>query len=485
MPLAEVLADPPEPATLSGFKSVHMAKLERLILDEASSMSAAQIDCQILSKLVARFNATGRSLPRPRTLLLFALPKSPFARDLRKSGNLSFSLRCMEEWKSSEKSWIKEWRSSSTTDKAVRTSPPPPLALVVFSGILHGGLLHRGAVVGVARALLDPEQHTGLMGNQVYVNLVPPGHGQLETEFRCWRPDAQTACMIQADLQPNPSWDAGDTDAVIGKHLFRAIHREMRSKGVPALLQPKSLNHLLDTVALCARAEVPAVLVDYATRTFVSHSAKPRVMQRLYWQAQDQPETEASLSDESHLPSADLAEISSNPEEPEPEGLRELRVCLSSNNPSTVLADWGTRSLLIEVVCKLHGFDYLEFFPKLERPAVSEEAGATAGRTVNVGSIALVAGAVLVPVIEIRPKASFHKELLARRRPAELPERKLVMGEHVLVPPAHLVMGDWLDWVIEGCYFRLSMKRTAVCFQRCTSSTSGPNLALYISPTGS
>jgi hypothetical protein len=102
---------------------------------------------------------------------------------------------------------------------------------------------------------------------------------------------------------------------------------------------------------------------------------------------------------------------------------------------------------LIEVVSRLHGFDHLEFFSELERLAVTEEAGATAGRTVDVRSIALVASTVLISVIEIRPKTPFHRELLARRRQAELSEPGLVMVERVRVPSAHRVMGDWSDWV--------------------------------------
>jgi integrase len=339
--IAAELADPPGQGSMSEFNSRQMAQLERLILEEASSMSAAQIDCQILSKLVSRFNATGYSLPQPRTLLLFSLPRSPFSGKVCGSDDLSFALRCIEEWKSTEKNWIREWRNSALTDKSALTSPPPPLELVVLSAILHGGVLHRGAVVALARALRDPEKHTGLVGNQVYVSLSASGSAQSEMEFRCWRPDVQTACMIQEGLVPGLNWDAAEPDTVIAKRLFGGILTRMKTTGMHAAWRPKSLNHLLETVALCARAEIPAVLVDYAAHTFPSHSVKPAVLQRIYWQVSGRPEAEAITPGESYVEKSVITDLQGNPEESEPEGLRELRKCLRNSTSSTAIADLG------------------------------------------------------------------------------------------------------------------------------------------------
>lgn len=377
LPIGAALADPVAASTELKCSSRGMAQLERAIVEESRSFSAAQVDYQILSKLVVRLRQCNRPLPQPRALLLFSLPRSPFAGEVPGREGIVFARRCVEMWVAAEDKWIRRWRDSTINDRrdARRGSAPPP-ELVIFSGILHGGLLHTSSVAAIARAFLDPDKTTGLIGDQVHMHCDLPWQGRPHMEFRCWAPDVQTACLIHPLSRLQATFDMHDPDGKICKILFAAIVREMRDQGVAAVSRPKSIQHLIDLVALCARTEMPGVLVDYACRSFVSHSLKPQVMRRIFWQERiEDDQTDEPQEGEQGRYRPEPANCRQVPEDPEPNGLRNLRRALSGRTATAVIDSLRQliRGALNQAHTAVFASDVWQYTPPDNRKATSRD----------------------------------------------------------------------------------------------------------------
>lgn len=103
--LARELADPPDKFTVkkttaSGRRE--MRRLEKALILDRSSTSAAHIDSQILLKFVAYQNKYGAKLPIPHISTLFTLPSNPFSSDVVSA------LKRIHNWKKVEHKWIED-----------------------------------------------------------------------------------------------------------------------------------------------------------------------------------------------------------------------------------------------------------------------------------------------------------------------------------------------------------------------------------------
>jgi len=339
--LARELADPP--ATFSITKLTpkgwrDMRRLEKALILDRSSISAAHIDSQILLKFVAYQNKqSDAKLPIPRVSSLFSLPSNPFASDV------ILALKLIQEWKKFERTWIEK--------DGARTS----LALIVFSAILHGGLLHKGCIAGFVRALLEPAGKIGYAGRQVTVALDLAWNGLPSMEFRSWQPDISTACAIVPPQQMSSVPSQNLTDTQLCRTIFKQIVGQMKDSGTPKELRPRTLKHLIDVIALGARTEVPSILVDYATRQIVSHSLRPDVMRRIYAQPDlpdgglanlRPPGTDSRGNDHSRELTIRLSSGErENPDDQEPTGLRRLRTALSMTSEERALQNSDKRAL--------------------------------------------------------------------------------------------------------------------------------------------
>lgn len=340
--LARELADPPDKFTVkkttaSGRRE--MRRLEKALILDRSSTSAAHIDSQILLKFVAYQNKYGAKLPIPHISTLFTLPSNPFSSDVVPA------LKQIQNWKKVEHKWIEE--SGST----------PSLALIVFSGILHGGLLHKNSISAFARALLEPAGKIGYAGRQITVAMELAWNGLPSMEFRSWQPDILTACAIVPPKQLLSAPPQNLTDEKLCVTIFKQIADQMKSSGTPKELRPGTLKHLIDVVAIGARTEVPAILVDYATRHIVSHSVGPDVLRRIYAQPDLSENGQLNLPSQGIDPggndrSQDLTiRLSSsereNPDDQEPTGLKLIRTALNAKSEEEALQK--LRKLLGEI----------------------------------------------------------------------------------------------------------------------------------------
>jgi site-specific recombinase XerD len=346
--LARELADPPGTFTVTRTTASgrrEMRRLEKALILDRPSTSAAHIDSQILLKFVAHQNRFGAKLPIPRISTLFTYPSNPFADDVIGARER------IQEWKKAEHNWIEN------------AGAKPSLALIVFSGILHGGLLHKNCISAFARTLLEPAGKIGYVGHQITVALDLAWNGIPSMEFRSWQPDISTACAIVPPKQManTPSLSVDElrafTDEQLCRTILKQVVEEMKRSGTPKELRPRTLKQMIDVVALGARTEVPAILVDYATRHIVSHSVRSDVLQRIYAQRGLQSNEQTNLQSPKATPGADnrsedatlfvSSNESENPDDQEPKGLKRLRAALNVSSEETALQE--LRALLHEI----------------------------------------------------------------------------------------------------------------------------------------
>jgi hypothetical protein len=239
-----------------------MEDLQKDIELKYGSCRAGHEALVVLGKFIAFVNGAGNGpIPQPRISNLVAKPPNPF-RD-----GVAHALQCVSTWLKVERRWIEE------------CSAAPPVELVVLSAILHGGLLHGTSVVNFTRALLSTStQAFGCIGNRVYFDLAMSWSGEPDMEDRRWYPDSQTASLIRrpGDYGQMEDWQSLDSQAndEILRRLFRKVNQRMRADDVQKELRPSSMKQLIDIVAIAARTQVPAVLIEYCTRRIVAHSLK-------------------------------------------------------------------------------------------------------------------------------------------------------------------------------------------------------------------
>ena len=326
IPIAQVLADPANYKAPFVCSRGEMKKLGKAILYEQTSLSGAHLDSQMLSKAVAHLNSIGvAQLPHPRISTLFQLPVNPLR------GEVTEGLHRVQAWLQLETDWIHD------------CSGTPTVELVALSAILHGGLWHKSSVAQFMRGMFHPEESFGIEGNRVFLNMSLPWRGKPAMERRFWWLDEQTMSLIRSRLgyrnsrEYLPLGSDGEgiekwTDGELTARLFRGILTKMRQAGIDRKLRPTSFTDLVNTVSLCARTELPPVLVDYATRRIVSHSLKPKSMQRIYTINFTDGEQEIAGEPADQKVIEELADSETNDEDLEPSGLMELRKALRTHD---------------------------------------------------------------------------------------------------------------------------------------------------------
>ena len=324
--IGRTIADPPnneEPITCSPDQ---MKALERKILDECKSLSGAHLDSQILGKVVAGLNLIGPgTIPQPTISNLFTYPRNPF-RD-----GVVDDLRRVRAWLDVESNWSSE------------CAEHPPVELVVLSGIHHGALFEVRSVVRFTRLLFVPEQAIGFIGGRSYIDIALPGEGNDDVRHRNWHPDEQTASLIR------PPQEYGNVEELLGPgckernpdslsdekladRLFRRIVQRMRRNGLDKTLLPRSLKDLIDAVTICARMEMPSVLVDYACGRLLSHPPKQSALPLVDGIPALGQDKEAEAESEDECAEEDLPDLNDKQERIEQKWLINLREALGAES---------------------------------------------------------------------------------------------------------------------------------------------------------
>ncbi len=296
-----------------------MYGLQKDIESQFDSGKAVYTALVILSKFVVYVNRIGKGpIPQPRISHLVTKPPNPFR------NGIAQDMACVQRWLVMEQKWIRE------------CAVTPPVELVILSSILHGGILHASSVVNLTRALLAHRTPAlGCIGSRVYVDMVGnhslPEHNGLELEDRRWYPDDQTSALFRRPEKYAQVNDWVHLDVLrndqVARRVFQKIRHRMFRDCLPKDLRPASLKQLIDAVATTARTEMPAVLVEYASRRIVSHSLRLDVLQHIYDVALT-TNTPSSFEEPCHgaFPMDDVVSFEDRlPEDMEPAWLQQLR----------------------------------------------------------------------------------------------------------------------------------------------------------------
>ena len=167
------------------------------------------------------------------------------------------------------------------------------LGRFLLSSIVHGGLVHVSLLDQLVMMLLNGETLLQSAGDRLYVELSVSYRGQPDAEFRRWFIDPLSAVYamgLQRDQvlsglggKYGSSMDMGQRRKALGRCIGLFIHAVTDS-----IAATPTLNTVLEATQLDFSTRMPMMLVNYASRRFVSHSLKPGAWRRLQGQPVDQ-----------------------------------------------------------------------------------------------------------------------------------------------------------------------------------------------------
>ena len=262
-----------------------MKILATSMLERFRPMERGVAALQLLGKVMDRGNALGISLPCPPPVpFLIKRQTSPFAADRWSALEIAPQLR--------------RHLATSLTNPAINHSPKNIsgankvlLGQFLLCAILHGGLIHISLLDALLRRILMKQQGMECLGERVYVELSLGWKNQKDAEFRRWFMDPLSAVLMMRLSKDALIGATGvnpeDLPESLGRVIWQSIRAFFRHSGLKATDYPASLPQLLSAVRLDLDTRLPPVLVNYATRSFVSHSLKTHVWQRIHGEMRD------------------------------------------------------------------------------------------------------------------------------------------------------------------------------------------------------
>jgi len=153
--------------------------------------------------------------------------------------------------------------------KEMPLSDEAKIGRILLSAITRGGILDINSADALLGSLHNP---LSIMNDRSCIDLSLRWQGHDDVEGRRWFPDPLTELLIlKSEAAQVPQ----------GEKAWRYIQRFFREANIPVAKRPKSMTALIEATALDLRLKIPPVLVNYATRVFVSHSLKRHAWLRL------------------------------------------------------------------------------------------------------------------------------------------------------------------------------------------------------------
>lgn len=291
---------------------------------------------QLLGKMIDRGNERGLFvLCPPPSPVLITRKSSPFAIDRWPLLDTASALRDLLA------------KSIINPKTICRTKTPPHLVAqvalgqILVSSIVHGGLINTGSLIALAEQMHQKNQLLQCLGNRVFVELSLGWRKQDNAEFRRWFPDELSAVLIMnfsGEVAKLVIDEAGETTSAFSKqHIWRSIQCYLKHAGAEKWQYPNTLTRFLDAVRLDLETEIPIVLVDYAARSFVSHSLKPSVWQRLHGLKVNFGLDSSAQSQSTFLPGNGLTADVDDTEDLEPRWMRPLREAIRGENRNEII----------------------------------------------------------------------------------------------------------------------------------------------------
>jgi integrase len=276
-PLAQFLASVEYNSNFEEFTFEDVRKLEAMIVQASTSRAAALPSLRVLSKIVSQLNRLLHfSIPQPT----LAIHLEPLVNPLVYS-DLGLAHRSVEAWLKAEALWLTDLRKTAKSEKGCKV----PFELLLFSAVLHGGILNADLAFALYAAVLEPLKYVKHSTTRGYVDLPVAWRGQTDRELRRWYPDDAVVCLIARVVECDPlpvSADYLDLKKVFCDRTARRLKAELHRWGVAAELLPSSIADMFQRIVLVLRSEMPTVMVTYATREIDVRSLLPPSIGQIY-----------------------------------------------------------------------------------------------------------------------------------------------------------------------------------------------------------
>jgi hypothetical protein len=275
--LGKYLANVRYTSEFNEFSGSDVGALESMIVNASASKAAAITPLRLLGKIVHRVNHTLQlSVPQPTLAIRVTPPENPFVR-----GDPILAHRSVEAWLKAEQSWLEDLRNGP--DFRSSGGRNVPFALLLFSAALHSGILNSDLAMGLRIAVMEPEKYMRYT-DRFYVDLSLAWQGRPDQEIRRWYPDGGVTCLITRLTAIEGKYDGlyPESKRRFCNDVRASITAELRRRNVEEAFIPESLGQYFERIALYLRSEVPAVIVEYATRQNGARSLLPPSIDRIY-----------------------------------------------------------------------------------------------------------------------------------------------------------------------------------------------------------
>ncbi len=262
-PLGQFLASVEYTSKFQAFSYKDVRELEAMIVNASARKADALPPLRLLRKIVSQLNRLLQlSIPQPT----LAIHLEPLVNPLVCS-DLNLAHRSVQAWLEAEKVWLKDIRESTNFKELNGCNVP--FELMLFSAVLHGGILNADLVFALYAAVLDPARYVKYSGTRGYVDLPVAWHGQRDQEIRRWYPDDALVCLLARLVDPEPippSVSYSDQRQELCDRMARRLAAELLRSGVAAELLPRSIADVFQRIVLVLRSEMPTIMINYTTR---------------------------------------------------------------------------------------------------------------------------------------------------------------------------------------------------------------------------
>ncbi len=258
-----------------------LRKLEGLVSSSSVDEKETRDLLRVLRKACAFHAAKEQlNLPYPRIPVILAEEQNPFR------SNFATLLSRYEEWKELHADWLKQLAASNQT--AETDDARPGIELVIVSAVLYGGLYNIHSILALVRAIPHLDSRVSVSDGRVHVDLWLCWHGLPSMELRRWQPDELTATLLARmsteDVKSILQTDSSEefcSDRELSRRIRHLLRTRVEASGNQAKARMGGLDRLIQIAHAVAMIELPATLVAYGKRRYVSHSMSRAALQRM------------------------------------------------------------------------------------------------------------------------------------------------------------------------------------------------------------
>ncbi len=258
-----------------------LRKIEVLLSSSSMDEKETRDLLRVLRKACAFHAAKEQlNLPYPRIPVILAEEQNPFR------SNFATLLSRYEEWKELHADWLKQLAASNQTTESDESRPG--IELVIASAVLYGGLYNIHSILALVRAIPHLDSRVSVSDGRVHVDLWLSWHGLPNMELRRWQPDELTATLlarmrtedVESILQTDSS-EESCSDRESSRRIRHLLRTRVEASGNQAKARMGGLDRLIQIAHAVAMIELPATLVAYGKRRYVSHSMSRAALQRM------------------------------------------------------------------------------------------------------------------------------------------------------------------------------------------------------------